>query len=346
MITVGPQAFGTEDDLLEWMTRPSPALVEFIPRLRSPLVLLGAGGKMGPTLAVLAKRAAREAGVDLDVVAVSRFSDASLPTWLKSQGVHPESVDLLDRAAYGRLPDSENVIYLVGLKFGTDRDPSATWAANTVIPTLAAERYAQTRWSILSTGNVYPLSEIESGGLKEDHPMTPLGEYPNAAVARERVFEFFSRRGGQPMVALRLSYAIDLRYGVLTDLAGKIRRQDPIDVTNGYFNCIWQGDANEMVIRALGLAEAPLRAVNLTGPATYRVRDVAERLGKVMGIAPIIQGQESSTALLSNVDLMRRELGEPATSMDQMIGWVGQWVRAGGRTYNRPTHFEVRDGRY
>lgn len=346
MIAIAPQAFGTEDELLEWMTRPSPALVEFIPRLKSPLVLLGAGGKMGPTLAVLAKRAAREAGVKLNVVAVSRFSDASLPAWLKSQGVQPESADLLDRAAYRRLPDSRNVLYLVGLKFGTDRDPSATWAVNTVVPTLASERYPEARWSILSTGNVYPLTEIGSGGAKEDHPLTPLGEYPNAAVARERVFEFFSRRGEQPMVALRLSYAIDLRYGVLTDLAGKIQRQDPIDVTNGYFNCIWQGDANEMVIRALGLAESPLRAINLTGPGTYRVRDVAESLGKVMGLAPIIHGQETSTALLSNVDLMRRQLGEPATSMDRMIGWVGQWVGGGGRTYNRPTHFEVRDGRY
>lgn len=335
-----------EEKLLDQMTTPRDVLVEAMAQLRSPLLILGAGGKMGPSLAVLARRAAQEAKRKLDVIAVSRFNDASAAHWLEQHGVQTISVDLLERGSYSRLPDAAEVVYLVGMKFGTSKDPSATWAANTVIPALAAERYPHARWSILSTGNVYPLVEVASGGAKEDAPLTPLGEYPNAAVARERVFGFFSQRQQTPMTVLRLSYAIDLRYGVLVDLALKIWNREPIDLTTGFFNCIWQGDANEVVIRALTEASTPPLTLNLTGIGPIAVRTAALKLSERLGRQPTFVGQESPTALLSDTAMLQRRFGPPATSFDLMVEWVADWVKSGGRTYNRPTHFEVRDGSY
>ncbi len=336
----------TEEILLERMTTPTRGLIDHMRTVQSPLVLLGAGGKMGPSLAVLAKRAALEAKRDIEVIAVSRFTDTSASRWLQTQGVRTVTADLLNHDAYPSLPEALNVIYLVGLKFGTSADPSATWAANTVIPTWAATRYPRAKWSILSTGNVYPLVDIHSGGARENHPLTPIGEYANAAVARERVFEFFSRRNGTPMTFLRLSYAIDLRYGVLVDLALKVWRGESVEVGTPLFNCIWQGDANEMVIRSLAHATSPPLPVNLTGEAPVSVREAALALGKCMGREPVFVGQEAQTALLSSTELMRQTLGTPSTSLESMIQWVADWVMTGGRLYNRPTHFEVRDGKY
>lgn len=341
-----PSGMNTEESLLQRMTAPRPVLVEHMKTVNSPLVLLGAGGKMGPTLAVLAKRAAFEAKRDIDVIAVSRFTDSAAARWLESHDVRTISADLLERESFAALPESSNVIYLVGLKFGTSNDPSTTWAANTVIPSLAAKRYPEARWSILSTGNVYPLVDIHSGGAKENHPLTPVGEYPNAAVARERVFEFFSRRQGTPMAFLRLSYAIDLRYGVLVDLALKVWNQEPIDLSTAFFNCIWQGDANELVIRSLSQASSPPLALNLTGDEPVSVHRASVRIGELMGREPKFVGKESQTALLSDTQLLRQRLGSPGTAFEAMLSWVADWVKAGGHTYNRPTHFEVRDGKY
>jgi dTDP-4-dehydrorhamnose reductase len=254
-----PDVIENETQLNDLLTRPGPQLVEFIRQVRSPLLILGAGGKMGPTLAVLAHRAAVAAGHKLRVVAVSRFRNAGAREWLELHGVEVISCDLFDREALAVLPEAADILYLVGVKFDTSQNPSLTWAANTIIPTNVAERFPKARIVALSTGNVYPMVPMASGGATETDPLTPPGEYANAAVARERLFEFHSRQRGTRLVLVRLNYALDLRYGVLHDLAQKVWTGDAVNLTNGYFNCIWQGDANDQhfaVARPGGLSAA------------------------------------------------------------------------------------------
>lgn len=343
-----PVTIGTEAVLEEWLTRPSARLIESIRAWSSPLVILGAGGKMGPTLAVLARRAADAAGHRLEVVAVSRFSDGTARAWLEARGVRTMACDLLGPDAGGlrELPDTANVAYLVGLKFGTSRDPAATWAMNTLVPARVCDRYAGARVVALSTGNVYPMSAVDRGGSLETDALTPLGEYANAAVARERVFEFCARRRGVRLALLRLFYAVELRYGVPVDIATKVWDGVPISLENGAFQCIWQGDANEAVLRALSLAQEKPGAWNLCRPDVYSVREVAAGFGRLLGREPRFEGTESSTALLGHPGRLVAELGMPAVGMETMMGWIAEWVRRGGRTLGRPTHFEVRDGRY
>lgn len=341
-----PKSLLSEEELDEFLTRPRAELVQFIQSVRSPLVILGAGGKMGPTLAVLARRAAELAGHELDVIAVSRFSDATARGWLEKQDVRTIGCDLFDANAVRDLPPAQDVLYLVGQKFGTTQNPSATWAANTIVPARVAERFPDARTVALSTGNVYPLSPVSRGGSKESDPLMPLGEYANAAVARERIFEFFSQRNGTRVAMLRLYYAVELRYGVLRDIAEKIWSHRPVDLSNGHFNCIWQGDANEMVIRSLALVNAPAAAFNLTSAAIFSVREVATRLGELLDRPVRFTGAESETALTGNTSKLRALLGDPPTPLDAMLRWTADWVKRGGRTLGKPTHFEVRDGRY
>ena len=341
-----PELIHTDAELEEVLTRPRPVLMEFIRSISSPLVILGAGGKMGPTLAVLAKRAAQLAGHPLEVIAVSRFSDEAARHSLERQGVKTLSADLLEREQVGRLPDSGNIIYLVGLKFGTKENPGATWAVNALVPAHVAERYPESRIVALSTGNVYPLVPIESGGSSENSALTPLGEYANAAVARERIFEYFARKQGTRVTLVRLSYALDLRYGVLVDIARKVYSGEPIDVTSGFFNCIWQADANEMILRSLALASNPPTPLNLTSPTIFSARKVAARFSELLGRPARFVGAESATAFLSNTERMCSELGLPPTAFETVIGWTAHWVQNGGRSLNKPTHFEVRDGAY
>jgi nucleoside-diphosphate-sugar epimerase len=341
-----PEHIETEDALDEVLTRPMPALVESIKALTSPLIILGAGGKMGPTLAVLARRAADAAGHPLDIVAVSRFSDARKRDWLEARQVRTIACDLMARDAFAGLPDTDNVIYLVGLKFGTAQDPATTWASNTLVPAYAAERYARARIAALSTGNVYPLAPIDSAGWSESDPLTPVGEYANSCVARERIFEYVSRRHGARLASIRLSYALDLRYGVLVDIARKVFAGQPIDVTMGYLNCIWQGDANEFIVRSLALASSPPTVLNLTGSKALAVRNVAQQFGTLMDRPVQFTGEEAPTALLSNTARLRSDLGEPATPLDVVVRWTGHWIMNHGRLLDKPTHFEVRDGVY
>jgi len=340
-----PDVIRDERELEDLLVRPSPALVDFIRSVTSPLLILGAGGKMGPTLAVLAQRAAALAGHRLEVIAVSRFSDESCRRWLESRGVSTVSADLLAREAVAKLPDAIDVVYLVGLKFGTHQNPALTWAANTLVPANIAERYASSRLVALSTGNVYPLVSVQSGGAREEHPLTPLGEYANAAVARERIFEYFSRKHSTRAALLRLSYAVELRYGVLADVARKVHAGEPIDATSGYFNCIWQGDANEMILRSLALTASPPAVFNLSGPSVS-VRELAGKFSALFGRPAKVVGTEAGTALLSNTERACQKLGHPPTAMDDMIRWTAHWVSQGGRSINKPTHFEVRDGTY
>ena len=341
-----PDLIQNEAALDEVLTRPRPALVEFMRGLSSPLAVLGAGGKMGPTLALLAKRAPEASGHSLEVIAVSRFSDGPSQQWLQDRGVRTFRADLLERKEVARLPDAANLIFLVGLKFGTSQNPALTWAVNTVVPTQIMERYAGARLVALSTGNVYPLLPANSPGATEDHTLTPLGEYANAAVARERIFEYFSQKNGTSVALLRLNYATELRYGILVDIARKIASHEPIQLDNGYFNCIWEGDANEMILRSLELASAPASAWNLTSPAKLNVREMGEQLGMLFGAAPKFSGCETEMALLSDSTKLCAVLGAPSTSVENMLRWTAHWVTLGGRWLDKPTHFEVRDGLY
>lgn len=311
-----------------------------------PLVILGAGGKMGFTLAVLARRAAEAAGSAAEVFAVSRFSDSSTREKMEARGVRTLRVDLLERQLLRELPESENVIHLAGLKFGTAENPALTWAVNTLVPVHVAERYSSSRIVALSTGNIYPHMPVTSRGATEGQVPAPLGEYAAAAVARERVFQEASQKNGTAVAILRLNYAVELRYGVLVDIAQKVWRGEPIELTNSWFNCVWQGDACDMILRALPLAASPPTIWNLTGAATLSVCEAAKTFSKLLGRPAIFKGHEHDTALLSDSSKLSAKLGAAPTPMGRVIRWTAEWVKNGGRLLNKPTRFEVRDGRY
>lgn len=336
----------SEEQLDDLLTTPAHELIDACRQLADPLIVLGAGGKMGPSLAVLARRAIEQAGVRVRVIAVSRFNNAASKDYLHAHGVETQSADVFDRRQLNALPDATNVVYLVGMKFGTSSDPVPTWATNTIAPVHACERFKRAKIVALSTGNVYPLCAIDSGGSLERDPVTPVGEYPNAAVARERIFQHYAATSHTPVVLMRLNYAHDLHYGVLTDIASKIWRGEPIDVTMGYFNAIWQGDANERILRSFALCSSPATVVNLTSPEIYSVRAVAQQLGVLLEREVKIVGQEAPTALLSNTQFMQAKLGQPRIGLEQMLKWIAYWIKSGGAILNKPTHFQTRDGKF
>lgn len=341
-----PDNIESEEQLEQVLTTPSAALVEFIRTVTGPMLILGAGGKMGPTLAVLAKRAAAAAKHPLEVVAVSRFNEPTARRWLETHEVKTLPADLTRDRDLPGLPDSETILYLVGQKFGTTNNPAATWVINTVAPARVAERFPQARIVALSTGNVYALSEVSRGGSLETDKLSPVGEYANAAVGRERVFEFYSQAHKTRIALLRLFYAVELRYGVLVDIASKVHNGEAIELANGYFNCVWQGDANELALRALGLVNSPASVWNLCRPEIYSVREVANWFGKRFGLSPQFAGVEAKRALLGNPSALCAKLGAPSVPLETMLHWIGDWIARGGRVLGKPTHFEVRDGNY
>ena len=292
------------------------------------------------------RRAAEAAGHELEVIAVSRFSDPAKEEWLRNHGVKTVAADLLDRNSVRGLPDAGEVLYMVGLKFGTEANPSLTWAINTVAPLHVLERYAGRRVVALSTGNVYPLSRIEQGGSRESDPLIPLGEYANAAVARERLFDYGSREAGTRVALIRLNYATDLRYGVPVDLAQKVWHREPIDLRNGFFNCIWQGDANTQGLLSLAHCTSPPTVLNVTGPETVSVRMVAATFAGIFGMPAELVGTESQTAFLSNSKAATDLFGNPTVSLQRLIEWTAHWIKTGGASLGKPTHFEVRNGSY
>ncbi len=340
------ETIDSEQTLDELMTRPSDALCEFVKTLDDRVVILGAGGKMGPSLAVRLRRAAKKVEHPLDVVAVSRFSNSKLRSWLEERDITATPCDLLDRDSLSTLPDAKHILYLVGLKFGTSQNPALTWAINTLVPTHATERYPNSRFVALSTGNVYPLSPSNGGGSVETDALTPIGEYANAAIARERLFEYHAVRLGTPLVLLRLNYAVDLRYGVLLEIAKTVWAERPVDLTTGHLNCIWQGDANDLILRALDLATSPPAVFNLTGSTVLSVPDLARRFAVLMNRSVSFTGEEAPSALLSNSAALCGKLGEPGTPLDSVLRWTADWVMRDGVTYGKPTHFQVRDGKY
>lgn len=336
----------TETELEEALSRPTEADVEAARRLGGDLLLLGASGKMGPTMAALARRARDKAGAKFRIIAAARFSDPSSRDALEAAGVETVACDLLDPRSVAALPDCPNVLYMVGQKFGTSGNQPLTWAINAYAPGVAADRFRNSRIVAFSTGNVYPLTPVASGGPTEDDPTDPVGEYAQSARARERIFEYFAAAHRIPTAILRLNYAIDLRYGVLRDIAEKTAEGRPIDLSMGYANVIWQRDANSVALRAFEHAASPAFILNLTGAETISVRDIARRFGKLLGREPLLEGTEADTALLSNAGRCR-ELFDPETVMlDQMIEWTAAWVAAGGRGLGKPTHFEQRDGKF
>jgi nucleoside-diphosphate-sugar epimerase len=341
-----PATVETESGLDELLSRPSAADVASLSSLQGDVVVLGAGGKMGPSLARLVRRAAETAGRPRRVAAVSRFSAPGTAAALEADGIEAIACDLLDPVQVENLPDFENVLFLAGMKFGASERPDLTWAMNTLVPGHVARRYARARTVVFSTGNVYPLVSPLGGGALESDATGPVGEYAQSCLGRERVFEHASREHGTRCLLFRLFYAVDLRYGVLVDVARKVFSGAPIDLTVGHVNAIWQGDANSYALRSLALATTPPRALNVTGPEVLSVRELAEAFARRFSRAPVFQGVEGPLALLGNTSSCRRLLGEPSVSLDQLIEWVARWVEIGGRSLGKPTKYERADGQF
>ena len=341
-----PDTIAGLDHLEDLLSEPSAAAIETMRRLDGDLVVLGVAGKMGPTLARMARRASDLAGVRRRVIGVSRFSSPDQEAALQRHGVETIRCDLLDEAALARLPDAANVIFMAGRKFGSTGDEPLTWAMNTHLPSLVCRRYRTSRIVAFSTGNVYGLRRAGTGGSVETDAPRPVGEYAMSCLGRERMFEYFSGELAIPTVLVRLNYAVEMRYGVLVDLARRVQAGEPIDVTMGYFNAIWQGDANAMSIALLAHAASPAVAVNIAGPEELRVRDTCETLGRVMGRQVTFTGQEAPDALLSNGSLAQSLCGPPRVGAPQLVRWTAAWVRRGGEILGKPTHFESRDGQF
>lgn len=337
--------FNKESALQEYL-KPSPRLLCDIVSIEGDILILGAGGKMGPALARLAKDAINETNIRKQVIAVSRFSDPEVWNDLNNWDITTIKADLLNGDDLKKLPDIPNVIYLAGHKFGTTGNESYTWAMNTFLPGMVAEKFKRSRIVVFSSGNVYPLSPVTSGGMTEDMPASPIGEYAQSCLGRERIFQYFSKKNNTPIFIYRLNYANDVSYGVLLEIARSVYGEKEVDLTMGNVNVIWQGDANEIAIRSLLHCAVPARIVNVTGPETISVRWIAGEFGKVFNKTPKFRGIEEPSALLSNAAECFNLFGYPNTSLKQMIELVGHWVIEGGKVKEKPTHFQEREGKF
>ena len=333
----------TIEELEEWLSRPTEGVRQTLEQLSGDVLVLGAGGKMGPTLARMARRALPPGR---EVFAVSRFSSRSARDGLETHGVRVLQCDLLDREAVQRLPEAGNVIFMAGHKFGTKEAPGLTWMMNGVLPSIVAERYRNSRIVVFSTGCVYPLTKVEAGGSTETDSLDPPGEYAYSCVARERVFTHFSQTVGTPVLIFRLNYAIDLRYGVLHDIAQKVWKGEPVDVTMGHVNVIWQGDANARALQSLAYTSSPPTVLNVTGRECLSVRDLAHQFGRLLGRTPVISGSEADTAWLSNAAKSFDVFGDVTVSTSEMLQATADWIRNGGLSLGKPTHFETHDGKF
>lgn len=336
----------TESQLESYLSEPTDEVISTIASLEGDILILGVGGKMGPSLAKLAKRAIDSAEIDKKVIAVSRFSTPGIQLSLIDAGIETIIVDLLREDNLRDLPDIQNVIFMAGRKFGSTDKEGLTWAMNTYLPGRVAEKFRDSRLVVFSTGNVYPLTQISHGGATESTEVDPIGEYSQSCLGRERIFQHFSTQFGTPMTLLRLNYAIDLRYGILLDIAEKVYAEETISLEMGHVNVIWQRDANAVALQSLAHCQTPLLILNVTGPEIISIRHLALQFGDIFNKTVDFEGEESETALLSNAGLCHRLFGYPTVSLGQMIEWVAEWVQIGGKTYQKPTHFEVRDGKF
>ena len=341
-----PDAIRDVSQLEDLLSEPTEAVVEAIGRLQGDILVLGVGGKMGPTLARMALRASQAAGIRRRVIGVSRFSSPGLRQHLESQGIETIACDLLRRSQLNELPETPNILYMAAMKFGATGQEATTWAMNAYLPGMVCERFRRSRIVAFSTGNVYGMVPAKSGGSIETDALRPDGDYAASCIGRERIFSYFSADLGMPVALVRLNYANELRYGVLVDVAQQIMAGQPIDLTMGYFNAIWQGDANAMTLRAFDRAAVPARAINVAGPETLSVREVAEQFGRLLEKPVHFSGREAPDALLSNGRLGYELFGRPRVAVDQMIRWIADWQRRGGPTLGKPTHFQTRDGKF
>jgi NAD dependent epimerase/dehydratase family len=336
-----------EFELERLLSTPTPALVADLCAGNGDLVVLGAGGKMGPTLCMLAARALAEGGrADRNVIAVSRWTDEAVRKRLEASGVRTVVFDLTGDRPYADLPDAADVVFMVGAKFGSEGNSAPLWHTNTVVAGLAAQRYRGSRIAAFSTGNVYPFVSPSSGGSTESDAVGPVGEYAMSTLGRERVMTYGAQQHGTPLTLIRLNYAVELRYGVLADICAAVRDERPIDVSSGYVNVVWQGYANEVALRSLTIAKPEVEILNLTGPETLPVRDLAAAAGEQLGVAPVLTGSESRTALLNDASRCHRLFGMPEVLAPHVLRWQTDWIRSGGVMWDKPTKFQVRDGQF
>ena len=336
----------TEEKLNDLLTTPSDALVEDMKKIKGDIMVLGAGGKMGPTLCVLAMNAIKKAGVDKKVIAVSRGSDKIATDLMKENGIEVIAMDLLDVEKLYSLPEVENVIYMAGRKFGTDGNEWQTWAMNSTLPAFVADKFKKSNIVVFSSGNIYPIVPLSSGGCTEKDRPIPNGEYAMSCLARERAFEYAANTFGTKVFVYRLNFAVDLRYGVIFDVADKILKGEPISLSTPCFNFIWQGSANEIAIRGLLHATAPACIMNVTGPETVSIKKTAIELGQYLGKEPIFESAPGTDAYLNDASLAMETFGYPSVSAKTLIRWQAEWLLDGGRTLGKPTHFEERKGSY
>jgi len=342
-----PQRFESVEALEDCMTEPTPGLVADLGAVDGDIMVIGVGGKMGPTLARMAKRAAP----GKRVIGVARFSNPEARASLEAHGVECIACDLLDRNAVLRLPNVadgvRNVVFMAGHKFGAADNASLTWMMNVGVPAIVADIFRETRIVSFSTACVYPFVPVDGPGADEGTPATPpAGDYANSCVGRERMFEYGSRAWGTPGRMVRLSYAIDMRYGVLHDVARAVFEGRPLDLTMGHADVIWQGDANEQALRLLAHCTAPATPINVTGPEHTSVRWLAAEFGRRFGKTPQLSWQEAPTAWLIDTRQAQALFGRPRVPLATMIDWVADWVARGGPSLGKPTHFSTRDGKY
>jgi nucleoside-diphosphate-sugar epimerase len=335
-----------ERQLEEHLSRPSKEVVDLVAHLDGDFILLGISGKIGPSLARMLKRASAEATIKKRIIGVSRLSNKDTRAALEKEGIELIQGNLLDSDFIASLPRVKNVIFLAGMKFGAKDNLALTWAVNSFLPALVAEHFRESRIVAYSTGCVYELVSADSSGSLETDTPLPVGEYAQSCLGRERMFEYGSNSYGTPMVIIRLNYAVECRYGVLVDIALKVWNEEEIDLTMGYFNVIWQGDANEFALRALEFCSSPPTILNITGAENLSVRKIAERFGELFDKDVRLCGKESKTALLSNAKRSFDLFGQPKTSVTQITEWIAEWLKNGNRTLDKPTHFEVRNGKF
>lgn len=336
-----PSKIATVAHLEEVLSAPSDSLVRMMQRLEGDVMILGAGGKVGPTLAVMAKRAVEAAGVKKKILAVAR---SPLPA-LEKRGIETLGCDLLDPDAVARLPRVENLVYMAGRKFGSTGTEHLTWATNVITAYHVARGFTKSRIAAFSTGCVYPVMDLRSGGATEAEPPNPVGEYAMSCLGRERMFDFFAEKGGR-VVHLRLNYAVELRYGVLVDIAMNVFEGRSVDVTTGFANAIWQGDACDQILQSLELAASPAAVLNVTGPETFSIREVATAFGRHFGKTPLFTGQENGLGYLNNATKANTIFGNPSVPLGRIVEWIAHWVQIGGETSGKPTHFETQNGKY
>ncbi len=331
-----------ENGLEDILSEPTEATKKIVAGIANDIVVLGAGGKMGPTLAMMLKKASP----GKKIYAVSRFSDKAVRSRIEQAQVETIKADLLNESHYRKLPNVENVFFLAGMKFGSTGNQPLTWAMNSYVPTLVAQHYKNSRIVAYSTGNVYPLVETTGGGATEETTPEPIGEYAQSCLGRERMFEYFSQLYKTPVTLVRLNYANEPRYGIIVDLTVKILNNKPIDLTMGAVNLIWQRDANDYIIRAITLAKSPPAVLNVTGPKTIPIRRLAELIGKALDKKPKFVSREAPSALLSDASYAFSMFGPPQTTLEQMVSMIARWVAAGKKTLNKPTKYGIRDGKF